>query len=90
MNTYTKKEDIEKNLIEYNRIHYGKVLQTPIYNDRICDKLQKDKVRDQILKGMLEEEECDHKNVYRFLSLLQIPEGREISIYFEPIIIEEW
>ena len=24
--TYTKKEEIEKNLIDYNRIHYGKVL----------------------------------------------------------------
>ena len=68
LNTYTKKEDIEKNLIEYNRMHYGKVLQTPIYNDRIYNKLQKDEVRDKILKGILEEEECDDKNVHRFLS----------------------
>jgi len=36
---YTKREDIEEQLIKYNKKHYNKVFNTAIYQDKIYEKL---------------------------------------------------
>ena len=51
--TYTRREEIKEQLINYNKKHYAKVFETPIYQDKIYEKLQENTIRDQILNGTL-------------------------------------
>ena len=53
---YLRKEEIEEELIKYNWYHYQKVFNTLIYNDKIHNQLQDDKIRDEILKSILSRE----------------------------------
>ena len=59
INTYVERERIEQKLIEHNKTHFTKAHDTIAYKDKIYDKLRDDRVRDKILSGNLNREECD-------------------------------
>ena len=61
--TYIGKEDIEKAIMKYNKVHYTKAHESKVYQDKIYFKLQEDEIRDKILTGRLAQEECDNKEV---------------------------
>ena len=63
---HLRREEIEEQLMNYNKKHYQKIFNTPIYEDKICNQLQNNKIQDQILTGILQKEQCDNKNVFRF------------------------
>ena len=44
-----------------------------MYKDKIYDKLQQTEVRNAILDGTLDLNDCDSENVYKFLALLKQP-----------------
>ena len=66
-----KRLEIEQVLIQQNIKYYKKVLNTPVYKDRIYDKLADNDVRNRILDGTLRYEEYDSIEVYKFLKLLE-------------------
>jgi len=47
-----------------------------VYNNKICVKLTNPIIRDKILNRDLDKEDYDSENVWKFLSLLKIPEHR--------------
>ena len=51
------------------------MFKTKVYKDKIYKRLDKDKVRDQIMKGSLKNEEYFDLDVYKFLSLLERNNG---------------
>ena len=59
INTHVERERIEQKLIEHNETHFTKAHDTIAYKDKIYDKLRDDRVRDKILSGNLNREECD-------------------------------
>ena len=87
--THTKREEIEEQLTNHNRQHYTKVFKTPIYNDKIYKELQENSTRDEILLGIMPREQCNSKEVHKFLKLLKLLPGREINTRFEPITLQE-
>ena len=89
MRIYLNRESIEKRIMEFNNNHYKKVLHTNTVTNKIYDKLQEDNIRNRILSRTLESSECNHPEVYEFLSLLK-KQSFETLTLFEPINIEEW
>lgn len=87
--TYVSKEEIEEQIINYNRKHYTQAHQTKIYQDKIYHKLQEDDVREKILNGTLYAQDCDNREVLEFLTLLKNP-NREDTTTFKPITDEDW
>ena len=69
--TLIKREEIEERLKEHNTNHLKKAHHSNVFNDRIYKRLRENSVRDKILNGTLQREECDDENVYKFLKLLQ-------------------
>ena len=69
--THTEKEAIEQIIFNHNKNHYREACNTPMYKDKIYQKLQQDDTRDTILDGNLDPSECDNEDVYKFLSLLK-------------------
>jgi len=64
------REKMENKIMEYNRSHFKKAHNSKVFNDKIYKELRNDNVRDKILNGTLQREECDDDNVYEFLKLL--------------------
>ena len=77
ISTHVDRESIENKLIEYNEAHFTKAHNIIVYRNKIYDKLREDHVRDKILAGNLNREECDDERMYQFLKLLKKPETRQ-------------
>jgi len=89
MNTSYEREEIEKELIQFNRNHFSKAKETAVYKNKIIKALNKDEVRDKILEGTLTKDDVQHNDVHDFLKLLITHKGRKINTReFEPITIE--
>jgi len=65
------RESIEQEIVEYNVKHFHQAFASKAYKDKVYNKLNIDDIRDRILKGELEVEECDDEDVYSFLTLLK-------------------
>ena len=59
-----------------------------MFQDKIYEKLQNNEVRERILNKKLQENECDNKEVFEFLSLLENP-ARKDTTTFHPISEED-
>ena len=65
--TMTTKEEIEQAIMQYNQQHYTKANDTNIYKDKIYEQLQYDSVRNSIIDGTLERDDCHNDETYEFL-----------------------
>jgi len=81
---------IEKEIMKHNQNHFKQAFDSKAYIDRIYDKLKHDEVREKIIKGELNENECDYKEVYAFLELLKRGSSSAIRINTEEISEVEW
>jgi len=79
------RESIEQEIVEYNIKHFRQAFASKAYKDKVYNKLNIDDIRDRILKGELEVEECDDEDVYSFLTLLKQPQGRNHTAELEEI-----
>ena len=84
------RESIEQEIVEYNVKHFRQAFASKAYKDKVYNKLNIDDIRDRILKGELEVEECDDEDVYSFLTLLKQPQGRNHTAELEEISELEW
>ena len=65
-------------------------METKTYWDKIYKRLLDDNVRDKVLNGKLDTEECTNSKVYDFLKLLHWYNGIQYSTQeYEKIEIEE-
>ena len=64
------REKMEEKIMDYNRKHFKKAHSSKVYNDKIYKELRNDAVRNKIMNGTLQREECDNENVHKFLQLL--------------------
>ena len=87
--THIGEEEIEKTIMNHNRKHYSKAKNTPVCQDKTCNQLQSDNVRDKILQGRLVESDCDNPEVFEFLSLLKNP-SQCSKPSFQPITADDW
>jgi len=69
-NTLVKREEIEEQISSYNTTHLKQAQNSIAYKDKIYQKLRQNVIRDKILNGTLQREECDDERVYRLLKLL--------------------
>ena len=91
MNTCYERETIEEELIKFNRKHFSKAKETAVYKNRIVKLLNKDEIREKILKGTLTREEVQDDNVYNFLKLLRNEERwTNNNKELDPITLEDW
>ena len=68
--TLVKREEIEEKISSYNTTHLKQAQNSIAYKDKIYQKLRQNVIRDKILNGTLQREECDDERVYRLLKLL--------------------
>ena len=71
--THVKREMIEEETSKFNTKYFTKVHDAIEHRDNTCKKLRKNCVRDRMLKGQLNREECDDEKVHEFLKLLKRP-----------------
>ena len=57
--------------MQHNYEHFQQAHNTDMYKDKIYEKLQKENIREKILNGQLQRNDCDSEKVYRFLKLLK-------------------
>ena len=69
------RESIEKYIMEYNQQFFATPTEIKIFKDKIQDKLSIPEMRDKILDRNLNRSNCDNKDVFVFLKLLQKPRG---------------
>ena len=62
---------IETTIAEYNKGHFWQAYSSKAYKDKIYHRLKIDYIRDKILKGELEIDDCDYEDVHDFLRLLK-------------------
>ena len=86
--THINRKSIESNLIEHNKKHFKQAYQSIAFKDKICKKLKDDEVRNRILKGKIEESECDDKWMHKFFKLLKIQWRQNRSRGKELVTIE--
>ena len=84
------RDSIEKAIAEHNKQHFKQAYSSKAYKDRIYNGLQCDNIRDKILRGELEIEDCDDRDVYSFLTLLKNHRGEEQSENSSEISEMEW
>ena len=70
-------------------MYFTKAHNINIFKDKIYATLQQDIIRNKILRGQLREDECDNKEVFKFLKLLTNYNQSNVPA-FEPIIEEDW
>jgi hypothetical protein len=68
---YQDRESIENAIARYNKDHFRQAYSSKAYKDKIYKKLCHDSVRNKILNGELEVEDCDDVDVYDMLKLLK-------------------
>ena len=83
-----ERSKIEKELLNYNVLHLIQAHYTIAYKDKVYNALRDDKVRERILKGEIQREDCDNNNMHYFLKLLKQPKGIRQNIICEDIITE--
>ena len=59
--THAERQSIESKLIEHNKKHFKQAYQSIAFKDKICKKLKDDEVRNRVLKGEIEESDCNNK-----------------------------
>ena len=69
--TVIERKEIEDKIKDYNTKHFKKAHNSIAYKDKICHKLNRNHVRDKMLNGNLQREDCDNEKVFRFMKLLQ-------------------
>jgi len=86
-----QREEMEAKIIQQNKHHHSKVLQSKMYKDRIYNYLLENEMRDRILNGNLCRDEYDNNDIFNFLLLLKrnFTNSYSTTIY-QPIIIDEW
>ena len=52
--------------------------------------MQNDNIRDKLLRGRLQRDECSNNDVFEFLSLLQWNNAISYETSYKPITKEEW
>ena len=65
------RESIEHAIAEQNLQHFRQAFSSKAYKDKIYEKLQCNDIRNKILKGELEIDQCDDADMHKFLSLLK-------------------
>ena len=83
------REEIEDVLINHNRNHFRQALSTIAYKDKIYTKLEQDGMRNKILSGDLDIEDCSFDDVYKFLQLLANPIQYDAEQH-RAITVDEW
>ena len=76
VNAIAQKEKIEEVMFHHNTTYYQQAMQTLMCQDKTCNKLQEDEIRNNILDGKLKRNQCDNGDVYQFLTLLKQPKNR--------------
>ena len=66
-----QRDEIENSLINQNKKYHHKVFNTKAYQDKVYKELLKDDTRNRILRGTLRWDECNKKDVFEFLKLLE-------------------
>ena len=64
-------------------------VQTKVYNDKICKKIDNKETRKKILEGRLERNDCDNQEVFDFLQLLKRPKNSTTND-FNPMDKADW
>ena len=67
ISTMTIKEEIECAIIKHNRECCIRAHNARIYQDRICNYLQTDSIKDKIIDRILEREDYNNKKTCEFL-----------------------
>ena len=67
------KDEIERRTINHTKELFSKSKCTKAHNDKTCDVMKENDSRDNFMKGELNREECDNKEVSKFLILLKRP-----------------
>ena len=73
------KEEIEEKVMMFDEMHFIKVKESKVHEDKICDNFNKDDLRDKILSGKLNREDCNEKNLCKFLKLLERRRATQIG-----------
>jgi len=71
-------------------MHFKQAFTSKVYLDRIYEKLKQDEIKDKVLMGNLQESECDYKEVYAFLRLLENDSYDENTINYKEISENKW
>ena len=66
-----KTETIGQKIKTQNKNFFSKVKEANEHNDKIHENIVEDKIRDNILSGELNREDCDEENVCKFICLLK-------------------
>ena len=90
--TIIGKEQIEREIMNYNQNHFKQVHQLEMHNDRIYAELGNNEIRDNILNGQLRHDHCENENACEFLKLLKILTGSTTQYQFrnQKVTREEW
>jgi len=90
--TIIEKEQMEKEIMQYNEQHFKQAYSSEMCNDKIYAELHSNEIRDKILNGQLSSEECDSQNVWKFLQLLKVPTTlrEQIPSQAQYITKEQW
>ena len=85
------RHEIEHEIAQYNKKHFRQAFSSKAYKDKVYLKLRHNDIRDKILNGTLQREECDDQDIYDFINLLKKRgEYSEGSNKMENIISDEW
>ena len=57
--------------MKFNKDHDKQVFNSNVYKDKICKEFQNDEMRNKILFGNLDRNNCDNSKVHEFLQLLK-------------------
>jgi len=82
------KASIEIAITEYNKGHFRQAYSSKAYKDKIYHRLKIDYIREKILKGELDIDDCDYEDVHNSLRLLKNYDA--INQEWEEITISEW
>ena len=74
--------------MNYNKNHYQKAFNSPLFQDKIYKRLNKDEVRNRILQGQIDRIECDSNEVFDYLKLFTQLDYINTT-EFIPITLEE-
>ena len=78
-------------MIRFNRKHFLKAKETPVYMDKIRKALQYNKIRDKVVEGKLTRNEVQNDDVYEFLKLLTPNNRNKIQTSkFDLVTLDEW
>ena len=67
---------IEKEIMKHDAGHFKQAHDAIARKDKTHEKLRRDEIRNKVLQGELQRDECDDERMHHFLQLLKIPERR--------------